>query len=373
MSLLSTTARSLVQDLINEVQAGSSSTTNGGIEYSDQGDSILFRDSHLASVITTSDNLWYKNVPRYKFSYYVKFVPNTSDASISYLPFCIKMLEKPSFTMESQTLNQYNKKRIIYTGRRYNPISMEFWDTANNTFYDFFQMYMNYYFADSTNITPLSWMKDTTAAKFHKENGFGYTIPAGSTLTNDSLLSTIQVYEMYGGLYRMYEMVNPKITEVKFDALDSTAGGDLSKVRINLEYEGLNFPSESLSLRDNTDLMVESKLNEGSFYEPSRLITSYTQFNDVPTVSFNNVSKDTNISVQSTRSGASSIGGTYSTTSDKNLSSISGKLGLYGSFTDVVGDVITQNSGTLNQAGILSNNTSNSITRALSTLTSSVY
>ena len=373
MSLISTTVRSLVQDLINEAQTGSSSVTNGGIEYSDQGDSILFRDSHLASVITTSDNLWYKNVPRYKFSYYVKFIPTTADASISNLSFCIKMLEKPSFTMESQTLNQYNKKRIIYTGRRYNPISIEFWDTASNTFYDFFKIYMDYYFADSKNTSASNWVKDTTAKTFQTESGFGYTIPSGSTLTNDSLLSTIQVYEMYGGLYRMYEMVNPKITEVRFDALDSTAGGDLSKVRLNLEYEGLNFVSENSSLRNDTDLMVESKLNDGSFYEPSRLITSYTQFNDVPTVSFNSVSKDTNKSVQSTRSGTSSIGGTFSNTSSTKLSSISGKIGLYGSFTDVVGDVITQNSGTLSQAGILSNTTSNSITRAISTLTSSVY
>lgn len=370
---------SVIQSILGS--SSSLSQTNGGIEYDDQGVPLMFRDSHFASNEFGTNNLWFFNVPRYKFLYFVKFVTTSiaqsSVNSSSYTldmsdqSFLITSFQKPTVIMDARTLNQYNKKRIIYTGRKYNPVDFEIWDTGNNQFYDLFKVYFSFYYGDSVNTDSSAWAKDTTSAKFNDgANGWGYQIPKNSTLTSDSFFEKIQIYEFSGGDYRTTELINPKFTEVKYDDLSYSDGKSLSKFRVRLEYEGINYLEEDISLLSDTDLMSEFDLTSTSFYEPKRLVVSNTVLDFVPSVSFNNQSADTDYTVQTTQSGISSLRNT-----DKNLSSISGWEGVFNSSTNAlntIGDIVTQNSGTLTQLGV-STGITNSITRGLSSVIGGVF
>lgn len=368
---------SLIQSILGSAD-GASGITNGGIEYDDQGVPLMYRDSHSAANITDSSNLWYFNVPRYKFLYFIKFIPavTTSDAvnvtsnlvDLSSQSYIVNSIQKPSVSFNSRTLNQYNKKRIIHTGRTYHPIDCDMWDTGNNKFFDFFIMYMNYYYGDSLNTDYTAWLKDTTSSKFKSgKNGWGYVIPENSSLTTDQFLDRIQIYEFHGGDYRCMELINPKFTEVKFDDLSYGNGKDLSKFKIRIEYEGINFIYEDMELLSDKNLIEDMKLNQASFYEPKRLEVTNAQINFAPTVSFNNISADTDYITQTTQSGA------INARSEQTLLMKSGSIfGQFNSGTNILGDILTQNTGTLLQNGVSSKLT-NSLTRGLSAIEGGIF
>lgn len=373
---------SIIQSILGSSEGALSKNpgaiTNGGIEYDDQGVPLMFRDSHSAANITGSSNLWFFNVPRYKFLYFIRFIPavTTSDAinvtsnlvDLSNQSYIVNAFQKPTVSFNSRTLNQYNKKRIVHVGINYHPVECEIWDTANSLFYDFFQMYMNFYYGDSLNKDYTAWIKDTVASKFNSgKNGWGYVIPQDSSLTTDQFLDRIQIYEFYGGDYRVTELINPKFTEVRFDNLSYEDGRGLSKFRIRLEYEGINFLEESMELLSDPDLITDMKLNQASFYEPKRLSVTNAQLNFAPSVSFNNIGADTDYITQTTESG--SLGAR----NEQTLLMKSGSLlGKFNSGTNILGDILTQNTGTLIQNGVSSKLT-NSITRGLSSIEGGVF
>lgn len=368
---------SLIQSILGSAE-GVSGITNGGIEYDDQGVPLMYRDSHSAANITDSSNLWYFNVPRYKFLYFIRFIPavTTSDTvnvtsnlvDLSSQSYIVNSIQKPSVSFNTRTLNQYNKKRIIHTGRTYHPIDCEMWDTGNNRFFDFFIMYMNFFYGDSLNTDYTAWLKDTTSSKFKSgKNGWGYVIPESSSLTTDQFLDRIQIYEFHGGDYRCMELINPKFTEVRFDDLSYGNGRDLSKFKIRIEYEGINFLSEDIELLSDTNLIEDMKLNQASFYEPKRLEVTNAQINFAPTVSFNNISADTDYITQTTQSGA------INARSEQTLLMKSGSIfGQFNSGTNILGDILTQNTGTLLQNGVSSKLT-NSLTRGLSAIEGGIF
>lgn len=368
---------SLIQSILGSAE-GVSGITNGGIEYDDQGVPLMYRDSHSAANITDSSNLWYFNVPRYKFLYFIKFIPavTTLDTvnvtsnlvDLSSQSYIVNSIQKPSVSFNTRTLNQYNKKRIIHTGRTYHPIDCEMWDTGNNRFFDFFIMYMNFFYGDSLNTDYTAWLKDTTSSKFKSgKNGWGYVIPESSSLTTDQFLDRIQIYEFHGGDYRCMELINPKFTEVRFDDLSYGNGRDLSKFKIRIEYEGINFLSEDIELLSDKNLIEDMKLNQASFYEPKRLEVTNAQINFAPTVSFNNISADTDYITQTTQSGA------INARSEQTLLMKSGSIfGQFNSGTNILGDILTQNTGTLLQNGVSSKLT-NSLTRGLSAIEGGIF
>lgn len=392
MSLLSSLAQNVldlprldVSVLQSILGSGSGSTSNGGIEYDDQGVPLMFRDTHLASKITTSENLWYTNVPRYKFLYFVKFISATTTSDtinsssnitdLSDTSFVVSSMDKPAIDFTTMELNQYNKKRIIHTGRRYHPINCEFWDTGNNVFYYMFQKYMNFYYGDSLNDDSSAWIKDVVSKKMNTgENGWGYVIPTDSTQTTDQFLDRIQIYEFQGGKYRCYELTNPKISTIRFDNLDYNDGRNLSKVRATLEYEGLVFYENEMDIQYNRDLITEAKLDIGSFYEPKRLMVSDAQLAFTPTVSFNNKSADTDYATQLSQSGIEEYRDNNQLgISNPTMSNVSGSLALNGSITNIIGDIISQNSGTIVQNNILSSGTTNTISRIISAVNGGIY
>lgn len=368
---------SLIQSILGSAE-GVSGITNGGIEYDDQGVPLMYRDSHSAANITDSSNLWYFNVPRYKFLYFIKFIPavTTLDTvnvtsnlvDLSSQSYIVNSIQKPSVSFNTRTLNQYNKKRIIHTGRTYHPIDCEMWDTGNNRFFDFFIMYMNFFYGDSLNTDYTAWLKDTTSSKFKSgKNGWGYVIPESSSLTTDQFLDRIQIYEFHGGDYRCMELINPKFTEVRFDDLSYGNGRDLSKFKIRIEYEGINFLYEDIELLSDKNLIEDMKLNQASFYEPKRLEVTNAQINFAPTVSFNNISADTDYITQTTQSGA------INARSEQTLLMKSGSIfGQFNSGTNILGDILTQNTGTLLQNGVSSKLT-NSLTRGLSAIEGGIF
>ena len=81
----------------------------------------------------------YGYAPKYKFLFHVYFDVNKSlISSTSNWPsdqnfgLAVKSIDLPKFSMDLATMNQYNRKRIVQTKLKYDPIDIQFHDDNGN-------------------------------------------------------------------------------------------------------------------------------------------------------------------------------------------------------------------------------------------------
>ena len=104
--------------------------------------------------------------PRVKYQYTIDFILNSSDwenlrdslnaAGIrnpeffkeGEFKFRAQTVELPSHTYSVQTLNQYNRKRVVMTDIQYNPITLTFHDTKDSYLENLVRAYNLYYFGN---------------------------------------------------------------------------------------------------------------------------------------------------------------------------------------------------------------------------------
>ena len=80
-------------------------------------------------------------VPRQKFQFVIEFksTVTTLQDQLDKLKLIIRSAELPSWSFDSQTLNQYNRKRVIQTRANFQPVTITFMDTRDNKWQNVFK------------------------------------------------------------------------------------------------------------------------------------------------------------------------------------------------------------------------------------------
>ncbi len=128
--------------------------------------------------------------PRQKFNFYVQFDfaklskddgdDDQRDTTRSVPHPLAVQIELPTIQFDTQVVNQYNRKRIIQTGHSYNPISIVFYDTVDNTFQSVYQNYFRYYYKDRMLPSSIQGLYDPVSdisASGQHGGGFGFSPP----------------------------------------------------------------------------------------------------------------------------------------------------------------------------------------------------
>lgn len=185
--------------------------------------------------------------PRPKFLFMVRFVRGAGAGGPAWangLPIAVKRMDRPTVNPQTTTLNQYNKKRVINTGLKYDSVSIEFHDTADSLVNYLWYEYSSYYFGDYRRTTEYDWGYDQTG-DFRNSGGagFGMTFPLGSddspsSLESGNFFSKVECYQFFGAQYVQYDLINPKITRYDPDDFDYEANSSHS-IKMSLDYEGI--------------------------------------------------------------------------------------------------------------------------------------
>lgn len=126
------------------------------------GSDYLRDYTHASKTFRTTS---YQNAPKLKFLFHVYFEINQEAYSQnvgtgSNFGLLVKSVKLPSFTFDTQILNQYNRKRIIQTKIKYDPIEINFHDdngsaintpNAGGMIRNLWKAYYTYYYADGKN------------------------------------------------------------------------------------------------------------------------------------------------------------------------------------------------------------------------------
>jgi hypothetical protein len=121
-----------------------------------------------------------------------------------------------SYSVDTQIMNQYNKKRVIQTRLNYEPITVAFYDTFDNEWHNLMREYLAHYFNGSRGIEHRTNLEgsSTVTPFFATDHGFTpnadrYFFPSIKIIQNG-----------YRNAYRETKLINPIITNMQGDALD---------------------------------------------------------------------------------------------------------------------------------------------------------
>ncbi len=290
----------------------------------------MFASPNQASTLFNPDGA---HPVRQKHLFVVRFLrqvaasPDWRDA----LTFVVKSMDRPSVEAVTETVNQYNKKKIIHTGVKYNPINVSFYDTADGAAMNLWQEYASYYFADYTQ-TAASFNDDLLNPKLNdpstNELGWGFRIPVASSTDNEGIgsqyfFSAIEVMQLWGNEYTSYQLVNPRITSFTPDDLDYSTS-EASIITMNLSFEAISHANSGKSMdlfsqQSLTDLFENGPLN-GAVLE----VSGQSKMNNFTV----NAASTTNISTAT----VSGVGSAIDQTVRDATSSSGGVLSRFGNF-----------------------------------------
>ena len=256
----------------------------GGIKESpfssSTGTRLIFRDGQSAArnfKISLRNAVFTNNalIPKPKFLFFVKFIQASTNAvtpgstiadtnrysdPAEGIVFQVKTIDKPKFNIKTETLHQYNKKRVIQTQIDYQPMTITFHDDVSDHVMQFWKDYYKYYYGDARKINSDAWREDIVANKFDDTTGTGWgyigQFAGGNANANSkNFLERIELYQFYGRQYTLISFVHPKISVFDHDANDYADGREGQGIRITFDYEGVIY---QLTKQDITDDRAET-------------------------------------------------------------------------------------------------------------------
>ena len=186
----------------------------------------------------------FRLAPKLKFQFHVAFSINPAALKNigltlrhkNEINMLVKSVSLPNFTLKTETVNQYNRKKVITTGIEYQPITIKFHDDNMGIVNQLWQNYYGYYFADS-NSAKVSGAYNRTAMQ-----GASY-IRAPYGLDNNSsvpFFSKITLYQMARQEYVSYTLMNPRITSWNHETMDYANSG-VHENTMQLSYEAVTY------------------------------------------------------------------------------------------------------------------------------------
>jgi hypothetical protein len=231
------------------------------------GSDYLRDYTHAAKTFRTNA---YQYAPKFKFLFHVYFdinpqVYNIGLANGANYGLAVKTIKLPSFNLEVQTLNQYNRKRLNQTKIKYDPIDVTFHDDNGNIVRNMWKAYYNYYYADglkakvdftgtrTASTNPVlnylgggtlgaqnpSYNERTQYTKsITGDDNWGY-IGETSQANGKKLpfFKNITVFGMNQHNYAAYTLINPIITKWSHDTYSYAEGGGTMENQMGIDYE----------------------------------------------------------------------------------------------------------------------------------------
>ena len=202
------------------------------------------RDAQHASRVYVDDDM--RLAPKVKFLYHVVFNINSTAISrvdASFLPkhqneinLLAKTVDLPKFQIQTETLNQYNRKKNIQTSVTYTPIKIRLHDDNNGVSRKLWEAYFKYYYADSSSAN-LSEAYFRTAMKDSPYIRSPYGLDNQSTVP---FFNDITIYQLGKKEWSGYKLINPLIQSWDHDTLDYSASQSVEN-SMTVLYEAVTY------------------------------------------------------------------------------------------------------------------------------------
>ena len=217
------------------------------------------------------------NAGKVKFTFHTYFSINEQ----AYSPptgenygLLVKSVKLPTFNIDVQEMNQYNRKRLIQSKIKYQPIDITFHDDNASQVTALWDAYYRYNYADAWNPTVDPFAGSTAIKNFNRRNiydpsisgdiEYGYRGDARGLAGADArkeqgekipFFNNITIYGMWAGNFIAYTLINPVITTMDHDTYDYADGGGTMTNRMTINYETVVYNSGKIDMQSESALV----------------------------------------------------------------------------------------------------------------------
>lgn len=224
----------------------------------------------------------YQLAPRYKFLFYVYFNLNTSEipalqsiygqGSSASIGIMAKTAQLPGFKMSVETMNQYNRKRLVQSKLEYDPVQIQLHDDQSDLVRGLWYNYYSYYYKDSSyKYNGLPVRNGSMGSLQTQSNGFSYgtrdiyaanrqatdfgyigeayadgTQTGGANNTGGgkpAFFRDITIYGFSQKTFAQYTLINPMIESWNSDTYDNSQGNGTMAHNLTIRYETVKYYS----------------------------------------------------------------------------------------------------------------------------------
>lgn len=257
------------------------------------GNEYLRDYTHASKTFRTNS---YQNAPKFKFLFHVYFDinPEAFSQGISTgfnFGLAVKSVKLPSFTFDVTQMNQYNRKRLVQTKIKYDPIDITFHDDNGNQINQLWFNYFTYYYKDSTkpqvifagnrggkNVTPNATSQNpATDANYFNRNIYSDKITGNtdwgyigeSSVPSESpnqqkvpFFKNITVFGFNQHNFTAYTLVNPIITRFGHDTYAYSESNGTMENTMGIDYETVVYNTGAIDGRKPSDIVTGFGMNE---------------------------------------------------------------------------------------------------------------
>ena len=235
----------------------------------------------------------YQNAPKFKYLFHVYFDINPAAAAPNAnYGLLVKSVKLPSFSFDAPHLNQYNRKRIIQTKIKYEPVDITFHDdngtaigspTAVGSMRNLWKAYYNYYYSDgnkpqvvfagargakpTTQVSGGGALSSPTEATYNTRNQYQPSITGnddwgyiGESITPSGekipFFRNITIFGFSQHNFAAYTLINPIITRFSHDTYDYSQGTGTMEMQMGIDYETVVYNEGAMSGRAPGDIVT---------------------------------------------------------------------------------------------------------------------
>ena len=222
----------------------------------------------------------YQYAPKFKFLFHVYFDinPEAYAQNVSTgnnFGLAVKTVKLPGYSFATQDMNQYNRKRIIQTKIKYDPVNIAFHDDNGNMIRNLWKAYYNYNYSDGTKpkvvfsgarggapTTPgatLATYNDRTTYQpsITGNDDWGYIgetpNPSGHKIP---FFKNITVFGFSRHNFVAYTLINPIISKFDHDTYSYSENGGIMEMQMNLDYETVVYNEGAIDGRTPSNIVT---------------------------------------------------------------------------------------------------------------------
>ena len=248
--------------------------------------SDYLRDYTHASKTFRTNN--YQYAPKLKFLFHVYFEINPEAyaenlSTGANFGLAVKSVKLPSYSFAVQTMNQYNRKRLVQTKINYDQVDITFHDDSGDQIRSLWYAYYTYYYGDGQNPqVAFGGKRGNNALKTNvgggvaaAANGADYNLRTqydneattnqywgyqGTTADPEGrkipFFKNIQVFGFDQHRYYAYTLINPMITSFSHDTYDYSQGNGTMQMQMGLQYETVVYNKGSIDGTDPSNIVA---------------------------------------------------------------------------------------------------------------------
>jgi hypothetical protein len=231
--------------------------------------------------------------PKTKFLYHVVIDVNQSAiASLGYtvqnllnkreFNLLVETVDLPTFSVDVDEKNQYNRKKLVQTRVRYEPVQLVFHDDMAGLTTLLWEAYFRYYYQDPNYASKNSRGQPNTTvpqAYYHSmyrgEDANKYRYGLDNNRSNSTpFFNSISVYQLYSNNARpehtAFTLINPMISNMSHDTMSQSETG-LTKNTMRINYEAVIYGRGRTAVDE-----------PAGFADPAHYDLSYGTFSNKP-------------------------------------------------------------------------------------------